>query len=83
MFPTFKDIVSTGNALERVLVIEIELDEALKVKLNLVCSGGRILHFFIFAFCLIALEDIVLLFLLLYYNKSFNHDFKMLNQQSQ
>ncbi|KAM3305495.1 centromere-associated protein E [Capsicum chacoense] len=32
MFPTFKDIASTGNALERVLALEIELAEALKAK---------------------------------------------------
>ncbi|KAG5612545.1 hypothetical protein H5410_023826 [Solanum commersonii] len=30
MFPTFKDIAITGNALERVLALEIELAEALK-----------------------------------------------------
>ncbi|CAN4116333.1 unnamed protein product [Withania somnifera] len=32
MFPTFKDMASTGNALERVLALEIELAEALKAK---------------------------------------------------
>ncbi|XP_006354031.1 putative leucine-rich repeat-containing protein DDB_G0290503 [Solanum tuberosum] len=32
MFPTFKDIAITGNALERVLALEIELAEALKAK---------------------------------------------------
>ncbi|TMW85146.1 hypothetical protein EJD97_023699 [Solanum chilense] len=32
MFPTFKDTATTGNALERVLALEIELAEALKAK---------------------------------------------------